>query len=68
MLVVVDKGVEMNLDIVLAAIAALEVRRMVCLSVHIEFHHFAMCLRNEFLCSNWLMLVVFPYLLLLTVL
>ena len=42
MLVVVTTGVKKNFDIVLAAIATLEVRMLVCLSVLNEFHFFAM--------------------------
>ena len=46
MLVVCTKDIVKAFDVVLAAIAALEVRMLVCLSVHNEFHHFAMSVRN----------------------
>ena len=59
MLVVVTKGVKKNLDVILAAIAALEVRRMVYLPVRIQFHHFVMYVHKEFICSYWLMLVYY---------
>ena len=52
MIVFVTKSVKKNFDVVLVAIAALEVRMLVCLSVRNEFHHFAMSIRNEFICSN----------------
>ena len=42
MIVVVTKGVKKNFDVVLVAIAAPEVRMLVCLSVCNEFHNFAM--------------------------
>ena len=60
MIVVVNKGVKKNFDVVLDAIAALDVRMLVCLSVRNEFYHFATSVRNEFICSNWLILVLFP--------
>ena len=59
MIVVVTKDVEKNFDVVLVAIAALKVRMLVCLSVRNEFHHFAMSVRNEFICSNRLMFVMY---------
>ena len=52
---VVTKGVKKNFDVVLVAIAALEIRMLVCLSVRNEFHHFAMSVRNEFIFPNRLM-------------
>ena len=65
MLVVATKGVQKNFDVVLAALAALEVKMLFCLSVFNEFHHFAMSVRNEFIFSHNLMFVIFPCLLLL---
>ena len=62
MIVVVTKGVKKNLDVVLAAIAALEVRRLVCFSVPNDFHHLALLARNKFICSNRLMFVMFLFL------
>ena len=65
MIVVVTKGVKKNFDVVLAAIAALEVRMLVYLSVHKEFYHFAMSVLNSFLCTIRLKFVMFLFLLLL---
>ena len=59
MLVVVTMGVKKTF-----AIAALKVRMFVCLSVRNEFNHFAMSVYNECICSNRLMLVMHPCLLL----
>ena len=61
--VVVTKGVKKNFDVVLAEIAALEIRMLVCLSfcneyyhfamsVRNEYYHFALSVRNQFICSN----------------
>ena len=50
MFVVVATGVKKYFDVVLAAIATLEVRMLVCLSVLNEFQFFAMSIRNEFIC------------------
>ena len=52
------KGTKKNFDVVLAAIAASEVRIMVCLSVRNRFHLFAISVRNEFICSK---MVIFCY-------
>ena len=49
-------------DLVLAAIAAPEVRMLVCFSVRNEFCHFAMSVRNEFICLNRLTFVMLLYL------
>ena len=61
---IVTKDVKKNFDFVLAATAAREVKMLVYLSVRNKFHHFAMSVRNECICSNRLMFM-FPYLLLL---
>ena len=58
MIVVVTKGVKKNFDVVLVATAALEVKMLVCWCVRNEFHHFAMSVRNTFICSNRLMFVM----------
>ena len=58
MLVVFTKGAKRKFDVVLATIAAPEVRIMVCLSVRNEVQHFAMSARNEHICSNRLMFVM----------
>ena len=63
MLVVVSQIVKKNFDVVLAAIAALEVRMLVYLSVRNKFHYFTMSVRNEFTCSNRSMFI-FQYILL----
>ena len=60
MLVVVTKYVVE--DFVSAIIEALEVRMLACFSVRIEFHHIALFVRNEFVCSNWLMIIMFLFL------
>ena len=52
MLVVVAKDVVENFDAVSAVIAALEVKMLACFSVRNEFHHLALFVRNEFICSN----------------
>ena len=65
MLVIVTNGVKNDFDVTLAAIAALEVRMLVCLSVCNELPHFAISVRNELICSNKLMFVMFTCLLLL---
>ena len=64
MLVVVSQIVKMIFDVVLAAIVALEVRMLVVLFACNEFHHFAMSVCNELICSNRLM-IMFTYLLIL---
>ena len=51
MIVVVTKGVKKNFNVVLVAIAAPEVRMVVCLSV-----------RNKFMCSSRLIFVMFLFL------
>ena len=61
MIVVTTKNIAEDSDVVLAAIATLEVRMLVYFSVHNEFHHFAMSVRNEFICSNRLMFVMYLY-------
>ena len=65
MFVVVSKSVKNNVNVALAAMADLEVRMLVCLSVRNECHHFALSVRNEVICSNRLMFVMLPCLLLL---
>ena len=60
--VVVTKDVVEDSDVDLAAIAALEVRMLVCLDVCNEFCHFVMSVCNKFICSNRLMFVMFLFL------
>ena len=50
MLVVVIKGAKKSFDVVLAAIAALEIRMLVYLSIRNEFKPFAISVCNEFMC------------------
>ena len=54
-------GVKKNIDVILSAIAALEDRMLVYLSGRNQFQHFAMSVRNEFMCSNRLMFVIFLF-------
>ena len=58
MIVDVSKGVKKNFDVVLVEIAALEVRMLVCFFVRDEFHHLALFVRKEFICSNRLIFVI----------
>ena len=51
MLVIVTKDVVKDFDVVLAVIAALEVR-MLFFFVRNKFDHFALFVFNEFTCSN----------------
>ena len=62
MIVVATKDVVENSDVVLAAMAALEVRMLVCLAVRNNFRHFTMSVHNEFIRSNRLMSVIFLFL------
>ena len=58
---IVVQDVKKNFDVVLVAIAALEVRMLVCLSVLNEVHHFAMSVHKEIICPNRLMFVMFIF-------
>ena len=62
MFVVGSDDVVNDFDAVLAAIAALEVRMSVRLSVCNEFRHLAISVRNKYVCSNRLMFVLFVFL------
>ena len=62
MVVVGTKDVLDDFVAVLAAMTAPEVRMVCCLSV-CEFHHFAMSIGNQSICSNMLMFGMFPFLL-----
>ena len=66
-LAVDTKDVVNNFDVVLAAISAIVVRLLVCLSVCNEFHHFAMSVQIESISSNRLMFVIFQFLLLVLI-
>ena len=48
-------------DVVLAAIAGLEVIMLVCFSFINELYNFLKFVRNKFICSNRLMFVMFLF-------
>ena len=63
-LVVSTEDVVNEFDVVLAAIAVLAVTMLVSYFLCKDFRHFAMSVRNEFICSKWMMFVMFLSLLL----